>query len=158
MAIEGEWSVQFDQKGRGPKNPIAFTTLQDWSKSENDSVKYFSGHAIYAKSFNFDQAKQGETIMLDLGNLTAIAKVKLNGIAVGGAWIAPFRIDITSVLKAGENKLEISVVNTWVNRLIGDSKLPEAQRKTSLTVNPYKPDSKLQPSGLLGPVKIEVMN
>ncbi|WP_282456355.1 hypothetical protein [Chitinophaga sedimenti] len=39
--------------------------------------------------------------------------------------------------------------------MIGDSRLPEKDRKTWLNANPYKPDSKYQPAGLLGPVKLE---
>ena len=59
------------------------------------------------------------------------------------------------VLRAGENEIRVEVVNNWRNRLIGDARLPEAERKTYATVNPYNADSELQVSGLLGPVRLE---
>ena len=57
-------------------------------------------------------------------------------------------------LKTGENTIEIVVVNNWMNRHIGDSRLPEKERMTWTNINPWKPDSPLQSSGLLGPVEI----
>ena len=86
----------------------------------------------------------------------AIAKVTVNGIEMGGAWTPPYQVDITKALKPGENKLEIKVVNTWMNRLIGDDKLPADQRKVSVTFGP-DPKAGLESSGLLGPVKIYLL-
>ena len=64
-------------------------------------------------------------------------------------------MDVSKAIKKGENKLEVEVVNTWVNRLIGDSKLPADQRKTWSNINIYTPDSKYQQSGLIGPVTLQ---
>lgn len=155
--ITGDWQVNFNYKMRGPKNTIVFNGLTDWSQNKNDSIKYYSGTTVYSKTFKISKPGHGEKIFIDLGNLIAMARAKVNGIDVGGAWTPPYEVDITNAVKSGENKLEISVVNTWVNRLIGDLNLPEAQRKTWININPYKAGSPLQTSGLLGPVVLKIM-
>jgi len=86
-----------------------------------------------------------------------MAKVIVNGTYAGGLWTAPYLLDITTFVRTGVNELKIEVVNTWINRLIGDTKLPVDQRKTWCPVNTLKPDSPLQPSGLFGPVTISAI-
>jgi hypothetical protein len=44
---------------------------------------------------------------------------------LGDFWKRPFRVDVTSALKEGENLLEVQVTNQWVNRLVGDEQLPD---------------------------------
>jgi len=147
------WTVTFDQSKRGPAKPVNFETLSDWTLSENDSIKFYSGTAVYKTSVELTEIPSGK-IMLNLGKLTSIAKVKVNGKDVGGVWTAPYHLDISSAMKSGNNEIEISVVNNWMNRLIGDQKIPEAERPTWSPIIPYKADSPLQPSGLFGPVSI----
>jgi hypothetical protein len=64
-------------------------------------------------------------IYLDLGQVQVMAKVKLNGKDLGILWKPPYRVDVTGILKAGENTLEIGVTNLWINRMLGDEELPE---------------------------------
>ncbi len=45
---------------------------------------------------------------------------------MGVIWCAPWRIDISSALKQGDNTLEIQVANRWINRLLGDLQAPDA--------------------------------
>lgn len=153
--ITTPWQVKFDTEKRGPQKPVKFDKLKDWKDNPNDSIKYYSGHALYRNQVILARPRKGEKVFLNLGMVTAIAKVSVNGIDVGGVWTPPYKIDVTKAVRSGNNQLDIKVVNTWVNRLIGDSKLPLADRKTWLNYNPYKPSSPLQSSGLLGPVSFE---
>jgi len=155
--ITTPWQVAFDAKGRGPKNPILFETLTDWTSNQNDSIKYYSGTAVYKNDFQMNKARKNERIFLNLGAVSVMAKVKINGLEVGGVWTAPWQLDITDAVKSGKNTVEISVVNNWVNRLIGDSKLNPSERKTWTSYPLFQPGDNLQASGLKGPVQIQVL-
>ncbi len=67
----------------------------------------------------------------------------------------PYVTDITAAVKPGVNTLEVEVVNTWLNRLIGDEQSAETQRVTSVTLkNGWSATTALLPAGLLGPVNL----
>ena len=83
-----------------------------------------------------------------------MARVKINGQDCGIVWTPPWRVEITSAIKPGENDVEITVANLWPNRLIGDASQPAAKRITFTTWSPYKAGSPLLESGLLGPVRL----
>lgn len=68
-------------------------------------------------------------------------------------WKEPYQADVTKALHQGENTIEIRVTNLWINRLIGDQQ-PGAKKLTFVDSESYRADSPLEPSGLLGPVKI----
>lgn len=155
--INTPWTVNFDPAQRGPEGAVVFKTLIDWSASDDEHIKYYSGTAYYNNTFTLDELAKNRTINIDLGELTAMAKVSINGKYVGGVWTPPYRLDITDFVKEGENQLKIEVVNTWVNRVIGDMKLPVEKRQTWAPHLPYSSESPLQPSGLLGPVKISTL-
>jgi len=152
--LPSPWTVQFDANNRGPLKPVIFKNLMDWTTSTNDSIKYFSGTAIYSHQFKMKQVSNGQKVIISLGAVTAMAKITINGVYAGGLWTAPYELDITAFVKKGNNELKIEVVNNWMNRLIGDAKLPVEQRKTWCPVNPYTAKSPLQKSGLIGPVNI----
>lgn len=153
LTITGTWTVSFEPRFGGPAS-AEFPKLMDWKDRPEDSIRYYSGKAVYRKSFDFPSVKQG-VFQLSLGDVHNIASVRLNGKDLGVAWCAPWQVNIPSgLLRAKDNQLEITVANLWGNRLIGDSKLPSEKRVTQTTWTTYRPDSPLQPSGLLGPVKI----
>ncbi|WP_183567306.1 glycosyl hydrolase [Mucilaginibacter sp. SP1R1] len=157
IELNTPWKVTFDTKRWGPAKPVIFDKLTDWSKRPEDSIKYYSGSAVYNNTFNGFKIIKGQHILLDLGMVKALAKVKINGVDVSGVWTAPYQLDITAAVKPGINSIDVKLVNTWVNRLIGDSKLPEGQRNTWTNVNPYTPASTLEASGLTGPVTISTV-
>ena len=84
--------------------------------------------------------------------------MKIKGKYAGGAWTYPYRIDLSGFARQGNNTLEIEIINTWKNRLIGDHLLPEKSRLVYSRINPWNGDSTLQRSGLLGPVVLYANN
>ena len=159
VTIPGPWRVAFDPKWGGPAD-ATFAMLDDWSKRPEPGIKGYSGKAIYRTTFDASAAvtapSDGKTI-LSLGDVHAMASVKLNGHDLGIVWCPPWELAVPpDLLRATGNELEVTVANLWINRLITDAGLPESQRLTKTTSNPYKADSPLQPSGLLGPVRLIV--
>ncbi len=174
--IEGSWTVSFDTVWGGP-GTLSFAGLEDWTLRPENGVKYYSGIATYTKTFDFPvntELRKNEKFFLDLGEVNNLARVQLNGKDMGTIWTAPWKVDISEVLKEKENKLEIEVANLWPNRLIGDEQLtddgikdeqwPEwllnnktrtSGRYTFSTFKHYDKNSSLLKSGLIGPVTIE---
>jgi hypothetical protein len=72
-------------------------------------------------------------------------------------WMAPYRLNVSDKLVAGTNSLKIDVVNVWRNRMVGDLELPASERFTTYLVSDVEKGEKLTPSGLMGPVSIEVI-
>lgn len=155
--IATPWTVAFEQGKGGPEGTVQFASLADWSKNSDAKIKYFSGTATYTNSFKLSKLPKNR-VYIDLGKVMVLAKVKVNGKEAGGVWTAPYRLDITSLVKKGKNDIEVQVVNCWHNRIIGDQNLPESERLTKQCVSYLKKDSELQPSGLLGPVEIDAFN
>lgn len=168
------WKVSFDPAWGGPAQPVAMDRLTPWNEHTEPGIRHYSGEAVYQKSFDLPAGSgPTETAELDLGVVHKMARVKLNGTDLGIAWTTPYRLDTRKALKPGRNEIEITVVNTWVNRLIGDQqpgdkdartlvwkdgllggKPVKAGRHTFSTVANYKANSPLQEAGLIGPVEL----
>ncbi len=154
IMIGGKWEVNFPE-GWGAPEKTFFDKLISWTDSGNPGIKYFSGTADYKKTFALSTEQiSNRKLYLDLGNVFELAGVKVNGVNLGVSWMPPFILDITKYVKAGENKLIISVTNLWPNRLIGDRFLPAEKRFTKTNIEKFKKDYPLRISGLLGPVRI----
>jgi len=155
LTITNTWTVSFDSKWGGPKQ-IQFSTLSDWSTNSNIGIKNYSGIAIYKTTFDIPSTTPTQQLRLSLGTVHNMASVKLNGKNLGIVWCDPWTIDIPAgLLTEKGNQIEITVANLWVNRLIADQALPPEKRLTWTTRNPFKPNTPLVSSGLIGPVKLQ---
>lgn len=177
--VTGPWTVSFPPDWGAPET-ITLDKLISWSDHSEAGVKHFSGIATYRRTLAVAAAPlaPGESLWLDLGEVQVMAEVSLNGRKLGTVWKAPFRVNLADAVKPGDNALEIRVVNLWPNRMIGDAQLPEDTKRgkngfalawpqwllkglpsptgrfTFASFDPWKPDSPLLPSGLLGPVTL----
>jgi len=149
------WTLAF-QPDRGAPPTITLDKLASWTENPDPGVKYFSGAGTYTTTVNAPASwfHAGAKMSIDLGDVKNIAEVTVNGISLGEVWHAPFRVDATRALHAGANKVTVKVTNLWPNRMIGDLQPGVTRTYTWADVKPYKADSPLLPSGLIGPVTI----
>jgi hypothetical protein len=164
MTLNGSWTVTFPAHWGVPPS-ITMPKLISWTDSTNPGVKYFSGTATYTRTVQAPATwfRPGQCIWLDLGKVRDIAGVKMNGRPVGVSWAPPYRLEITTDLHPGLNRIEIAVTDEWTNRQIADRTLPDGQRILSPSgVLPGRPGSGgafgraqiLPESGLLGDVRL----
>lgn len=179
MDVGGRWDLSFPP-GLGAPAKASFDRLESWTNRPESGIKYFSGRATYHKVLQVPAAMvaDGRVLRLDLGEVKNFATLRVNGKAVGTLWKGPWQFDVTGLLRAGANRIEIDVTNLWPNRLIGDEQLPpdaefdgnhlkrwpdwlvkgeprpKTGRTTFATWRYYTKDSPLLPSGLLGPVRL----
>ena len=147
-----EYTVTFLATGK----TVVRKDLFDWSKEEDEQIRYYSGTAVYKATFRWkDKLKKGQPVYLNLGKVCNLATVRVNGIDCGTVWTAPYRAGITSALKKGTNELEIEVTNTWANALKGvdEGKAPYDGIWTNAKYR--KQEDTLLPAGLLGILTIE---
>jgi hypothetical protein len=158
-SINGSWRVEFDPRWGGPEETVV-DSLESWTKNTDDRIRYYSGKAVYKKTFDIG-AIPDKRIFLDLGNLSNLAEVRLNGKNLGILWCAPWHVEITGNIKASGNMLEVDVINLWANRVIGDLNFPREKRLTSthdvFRFDELRKNTPLIESGLFGPVRISIM-
>jgi hypothetical protein len=179
IEVAGPWNVEFPPNLGAPRS-ATFAKLVSWTHRPEDGIRYFSGTATYTREFELsaESLGPGREAWLELGDVQVIAEVHLNGQDLGILWKPPFRLNATTALKRGTNRLEMRVTNLWPNRMIGDEQLPDSMawtrkrplparwpdwvlkgeprpdgRVTFCTRKVYTKNDSLLDSGLLGPVR-----
>ena len=132
MVLEGSWLFHLE----GEDKPAVSRPLGSWT----DAWPNFSGTGWYEKGVVVPSDWLGtkRKVYLDLGAVQHMASVRVNGQNAGTRLWSPYRLEITTLLKAGANRLEIGVTNTLANRY--------GQGRPGLREKPA--------SGLLGPVRL----
>lgn len=125
-------------------------------------VPFYSSFPEIYRNFEKNPANR---YYLQLENVkdVGIASVCINGKDKGIVWTKPFRVDITDGLKEGENDVVVEVTNSWFNRVAGDEMAVSPTKYTQTNIvlgNDFRGNAvseiTLEPSGLLGPVTIQV--
>lgn len=161
IPVSGSWNVRFDPAWGGPES-VVFNELKSWTDFSEEGIKYYSGTAVYEKTFKIERKNLNEEkVLLNLGNLHEMAVVTFNGHQFRLNWAPPYELNVTDFIRDDENKLIIEILNMWPNRLIGDGKLPESKRFTRTNIDKFEnldSEKLLRKSGLLGPVQLLVID
>jgi hypothetical protein len=137
--ISTGWTLRFE----GSAEAKPFDTRTSWTADA--TTRFFSGKAVYNRTIQVNAADLANNrhVSLDFGEGTPVdadpkiksgmrallegpvreaAVVVVNGQRVGSVWHPPYRLDITTALRAGSNEVEIRVANTAINTLAGRSR------------------------------------
>jgi alpha-L-rhamnosidase len=141
LDLSSGWRVSFGQRTSAP---ISMDKLRSWT--EDEETRYFSGTAVYEKDVVVPESllQSEREVRLDFGDgqplpvherrngirawldppIREAAVVYVNDVRAGSVWCPPYSIDVTRLLKRGENRIRIMVGNTAINYLSG-RKLPD---------------------------------
>lgn len=84
--------------------------LGDWSRLSG--LNCYSGGMWYRKEIELTKEECERALTLDLGDVVSTAELFVNGKSVGLRMAAPWKFDLSGVLKPGKNLFEIRVYNT----------------------------------------------
>ena len=147
------WDILFRESGL----TLTHRQLFDWSQSDDDRIRYFSGHARYTTTLKLKGKEvPTERTWLTFPNVKDIAHVWVNGKDCGIAWTAPYEVEITGTLQKGKNVIEIEVVNTWHNALRGMDQGKAPYNGIWTNARYRTKGDQLLPAGLLAQPEIKI--
>jgi hypothetical protein len=159
------------------------TELTDWKltidgKPQSSWPQFYSGTGTYEKSVTLAAAPAHA--WLDFGEGTPVdpnagrrpangmrallespvreaAQIWINGKLAGSVWKPPYRVDISGLLKPGENAIRVVVANLALNEMAGKP-LPDYKELTAKYGERFQAQDmqavQALPSGILGPVRL----
>jgi hypothetical protein len=173
LDISTGWRVTFGENGK----PVLMERLRSWT--EREETRYYSGLATYEKDVTVPEGllQAGLGVKLDLGDARPVRKtparngmqawldapvreaavVFVNDRRAGAVWRPPYSVDVTGLLKRGENHIRIVVANLAINHMAG-RRLPDYRLlnlRYGVRFEPQDMDKvQPEPAGLLGPIRL----
>ncbi|KAA3616325.1 MAG: hypothetical protein DWQ05_11340 [Calditrichaeota bacterium] len=163
MKIAGPWQLTL----KNGSHPIIDKKLHHLTSWTTDSLtKNFSGTGKYETDFSLTGTflQSDNRLLLDLGRVCNVAEVYVNTEKSGIIWMPGQSLDITKLVRKGQNTLVVLVTNTLINRVAAMKKnnpvpndlIPQLGQGVSDRLPREYGFKPLPASGLLGPVEIKV--
>ena len=133
-----KWDIALRQSGIEAEFVPYRSSSELFNITGKNGLPNFSGEMRYTAEFTLE--KPGR-YMLDLGKVGHTARLSVNGHNLGVRIGEPYAWDISSVVRAGKNTIEITAANTLVNRI---------HDRFSIYLQ-------LLPSGIIGPVTLKIL-
>jgi hypothetical protein len=174
--ISADWTVRFPDSSQA----VQMATLKPWT--DDEARKFYSGTATYQRTVAAPAAmlRAGHRVFLNFGEGTVVdpaserrapsgmrawlespvreaAQVFVNGKAAGAVWKAPFEVEITTLLKPGENTILVVVANLALN-VLAKGPLPDYKELNAKYGEKFQAQDmqsvRSLPAGMMGPVKL----
>ena len=143
LKVNNPWNVTLEHFN-GDKSTLKLSQLKDLSKI--DEYDTFSGTIIYEANFDLDDAKWK---YLNLGKTTDAAEIFINDKKAGIRWHEGQLIEVSELLKNGNNSIKLIVKTTLFNYARTLNNNPTAMKWVK---NARSND--LVPTGLLSPLTL----
>jgi hypothetical protein len=173
--LSSDWRVAFE----GSPDSIAMRTLRSWT--DDAARKFYSGRATYERGVDVPQSwiSSRRAVFLHFGEGTPVppparppangmralldspvreaAMVSVNGKPAGSLWRPPYELEVSALLRPGQNSFRIVVANLAINHL-AKGPLPDYRELIARFGDRFQPQDmdrvQPQPSGMLGPVRL----
>ncbi|WP_316811835.1 glycosyl hydrolase [Pedobacter heparinus] len=141
--INGPWDVTLEKGNEQPRK-TEFKKLIDFK--DDPELQSFGGVIFYEQTFLIESPEHYHS--LDLGKVSGISELEVNGQPLGFRWYGKHSYDLKGTLKPGENSIKIKVTTVLGNYMKSLKNNPVAQQWTHTKAQPF------YSAGLMGPVSL----
>jgi hypothetical protein len=115
LKLTGDFSLVSQEDGTYRMDaPCKTIQPSSWT---TQGYPHFSGRAVYRKRFELPDAFKDQRVFVEPEMEDDVLEVLVNGQSAGVRLWEPYQVEVTDLLKSGENILDLRVANTLVNLL-----------------------------------------